>query len=738
MPANSPETTSTPYSDYLSRAGLSIAPILCGFIENEVLPDLAINTDDFWRNFANVLAEFAPRNAELLLERENLQRQINQWHQANAGKKISESEQLSFLRSIGYIANEVENFSITTDNSDDAIARIPGPQLVVPVKNARYALNATNARWGSLYDALYGSNVIESPASTSKGYDKVRGDAVIQYTREFLDKAVPLANGSHIASTAYTIVDQQLIITLADGQQSALKNPALFAGFTGDKSTPSSILLKNNQLHIELLFDNRGVIGKDDSAAIQDVILESAITTIQDCEDSVAAVDAEDKTMVYRNWLGLMRGNLQTSFKKGNEIVQRGLADDRQFTSPQGDAISLSGRSLLLVRNVGHLMTNDAILDADAKAIPEGIMDGIITSTISLYDMRKLNRLSNSSTGSMYIVKPKMHGPDEVKFTCDLFSKIESLLSLPANSIKLGIMDEERRTSLNLKACIHAAKDRVIFINTGFLDRTGDEIHTAMEAGPMLPKEAIKDAEWIGAYEKSNVAIGLQCGFSGKAQIGKGMWAMPDEMKAMVESKGVHPASGANCAWVPSPTAATLHAMHYHLCNVLDVQQSILKEIANKDIDYRTSLLHIPVLENRDELDDETIQKQLDNNIQGMLGYVVRWINDGVGCSKVPNIYNVGLMEDRATLRISSQHVANWLHHNICSDEQVLTTLKRMAVIVDEQNASDEDYQAMAPEFGDSLAFQTACALIFKGAQQPSGYTEPLLHQMRRLQKQQA
>lgn len=738
MPANSPETTNTPYNDYLSRAGLSVAPILCGFIENEVLPDLAINADDFWRNFANVLAEFAPRNAELLLERENLQQQINQWHQANAGKKISESEQLSFLRSIGYIADEVENFSITTDNSDDAIARIPGPQLVVPVKNARYALNATNARWGSLYDALYGSNVIESPASASKGYDKVRGDAVIQYTREFLDRAIPLANGSHIASTAYTIVDQQLMITLADGQQSALKNPALFAGFTGDKSTPSSILLKNNQLHIELLFDSRGVIGKDDSATIQDVILESAITTIQDCEDSVAAVDAEDKTMVYRNWLGLMRGNLQTSFKKGSEIVQRGLADDRQFTSPQGDAISLSGRSLLLVRNVGHLMTNDAILDADAKAIPEGIMDGIITSTISLYDMRKLNRLSNSSTGSMYIVKPKMHGPDEVKFTCDLFSKIESLLSLPANSIKLGIMDEERRTSLNLKACIHAAKDRVIFINTGFLDRTGDEIHTAMEAGPMLPKEAIKDAEWIGAYEKSNVAIGLQCGFSGKAQIGKGMWAMPDEMKAMVESKGAHPASGANCAWVPSPTAATLHAMHYHQCNVLDVQQSILKEIANKDIDYRSSLLHIPVLENRDELDDETIQKQLDNNIQGMLGYVVRWINDGVGCSKVPNIYNVGLMEDRATLRISSQHVANWLHHNICSDEQVLTTLKRMAVIVDEQNASDEAYQAMAPEFGDSLAFQTACALIFKGAQQPSGYTEPLLHQMRRLQKQQA
>lgn len=737
MPANSPETTNTPYSDYLSRAGLSVAPILCGFIENEVLPGLSINADDFWRNFASVLAEFAPRNAELLLERENLQQQINQWHQANVGKKIGASEQLSFLRSIGYITDDVENFSITTDNSDDAIARIAGPQLVVPVKNARYALNATNARWGSLYDALYGSNVIETPTSTSKGYDKVRGDAVIQYTREFLDKAIPLANGSHIGATAYTIVEQQLIITRADGEQSGLKNPALFAGFTGDDNTPSSILFKNNQLHIELLFNKTGVIGKDDSASIQDVILESAITTIQDCEDSVAAVDAEDKTMVYRNWLGLMRGNLQTSFKKGNEIVQRGLADDRQFISPQGDAICLSGRSLLLVRNVGHLMTNDAILDTDAKAIPEGIMDGIITSTISLYDMRKLNRLSNSSTGSMYIVKPKMHGPDEVKFTCDLFSKIESLLSLPANSIKLGIMDEERRTSLNLKACIHAAKDRVIFINTGFLDRTGDEIHTAMEAGPMLPKESIKDAEWIAAYEKSNVAIGLQCGFSGKAQIGKGMWAMPDEMKAMVESKGAHPASGANCAWVPSPTAATLHAMHYHQCNVIDVQQSMLKEVANKDIDYRSSLLHIPVLENRDALDDETIQKQLDNNIQGMLGYVVRWINDGVGCSKVPNIYNVGLMEDRATLRISSQHVANWLHHNICSDEQVLTTLKRMAVIVDEQNASDEGYQAMGPEFSDSLAFQTACALIFKGAQQPSGYTEPLLHQMRRLQKQQ-
>lgn len=744
MQANNSDTTANIYKDYLNRAGLSVSPVLCSFIENEVLPSVSINADDFWRHFAKLLNEFVPRNNALLAERSRLQQAIDQWYMNRAESNTAngtqaaanDAEHLAFLREIAYIVDDVADFSITTSNADDAIARIAGPQLVVPVKNARYALNATNARWGSLYDALYGTNVIESPQAKKGGYDPARGAEVIRYARAFLDQAVPLATGSHANATQYNIRDGQLFISDENNTECQLKDPSQFVGYTGSVETAKSILLKNNQLHIELQFDSTGVIGKDDKADIQDVVLESAITTIQDCEDSVAAVDAEDKTLVYRNWLGLMRGNLQTSFNKGKQIVQRGLAPDRQFNAANGESFSLSGRSLLLVRNVGHLMTNDAILGTEGNAIPEGIMDAMITSTIALNDINHLNVLANSSTGSMYIVKPKMHGPEEVKFSCDLFSAIEQLLAIPENTIKIGIMDEERRTSLNLKACIYAAKERVIFINTGFLDRTGDEIHTAMEAGPMLPKEQIKDAAWINAYEQSNVAIGLQCGFSGKAQIGKGMWAMPDEMKAMVDNKGDHPKSGANCAWVPSPTAATLHAMHYHQTDVMAVQQSLLKNLAGDHIDYRASLVKVPVLADRSSLDSHTIQQQLDNNIQGILGYVVRWINDGVGCSKVPNIHDVGLMEDRATLRISSQHVANWLHHNICSDEQVLTTLKRMALVVDEQNASDSSYQAMAPEFGESIAFQAACALIFKGKQQPSGYTEPLLHQMRRLQKQ--
>lgn len=733
MQANGFDSPNDDYNHYQSRGTLSVAPVLCGLIENEILPDLAINADEFWQLFSTVVDEFSPRNATLLARRSELQQHIDQWFIDHADQSYSSDEQLQFLRDIGYIVDDVEDFTITTHNADDAIARIPGPQLVVPVKNARYALNATNARWGSLYDALYGGDVIEPPTPT-KGYDASRGNKVIDYSRAFLDQAVPLASGSHKDATAYTVSNSQLMITDAQQQSLALQNTAQFTGYRGDANSPSAILLCNNQLHIELQFDKNGIIGKDDAANIQDIILESAITTIQDCEDSVAAVDAEDKTLVYRNWLGLMRGNLQTSFNKGGQIVQRGLEADREYTAPNGEPLTLSGRSLLLVRNVGHLMTNDALLNSYGQAVPEGIMDAVITATIALYDIKNLNRLDNSRTGSMYIVKPKMHGPEEVAFTCDLFSRIETLLELPANTIKLGIMDEERRTSLNLKACIHAARERIIFINTGFLDRTGDEIHTAMEAGPMLPKGAIKDAAWIEAYELANVAIGLQCGFSGKAQIGKGMWAMPDEMKGMVEKKGAHPKSGANCAWVPSPTAATLHVMHYHQTDVLGVQQNLLQNQDNTD--YRPTLVQMPLLEDRNSLSDDDIQKQLDNNIQGILGYVVRWINDGVGCSKVPDIYNVGLMEDRATLRISSQHVANWLHHNICSDEQVLTTLKRMAVVVDEQNSNDSSYHPMALELGNSIAFQAACALIFKGKQQPSGYTEPLLHQMRRLEKQ--
>ncbi|MGB2272474.1 MAG: malate synthase G [Pseudomonadales bacterium] len=734
--ANSNDTAND-YSDYLNRGKLRVSPLFCAFIEAEVLPDLDINTETFWQHFSELLNEFTPRNKDLLLTRAKMQTAIDQWHadqKDNQKNKASDAEQIAFLREINYIVDDVDDFTITTDNADDAIARIPGPQLVVPVKNARYALNATNARWGSLYDALYGTDVIESATASSGGYDAARGAEVIRYGRHFLDQATPLANDSHADASAYSIKNNTLVVT-ANSEQQGLKNPEQFVGYTGNVDAPSSILLKNNHLHIELLFDKNGVIGRDDAASMQDIVLESAITTIQDCEDSVAAVDAEDKTLVYRNWLGLMRGTLQTSFKKDGKVLERGLSADRAFLAPNGEAFSISGRSLLLVRNVGHLMTNDTVLDAEGEAIPEGIMDGIVTATIALYDMQNRNRLSNSTTGSMYIVKPKMHGPDEVKFTCDLFSKIEQQLAIPANSIKLGIMDEERRTSLNLKACIHAAKERVIFINTGFLDRTGDEIHTAMEAGPILPKEKIKDADWISAYESSNVAIGLQCGFSGKAQIGKGMWAMPDEMKAMVETKDGHPKSGANCAWVPSPTAATLHVMHYHQTDVLAVQQKMLDQLTEQSEDYRPALVRIPVMAMPHSLDDKAIQQQLDNNNQGILGYVVRWINDGVGCSKVPNIHNVGLMEDRATLRISSQHVANWLHHNICTKDQVLASLQRMAVVVDGQNASDPDYHAMAPDFDNSIAFKAACALIFEGKEQPSGYTEPLLHQMRRLQK---
>ena len=735
MPSNTKTPLAADHSNYISRNALKVAPQLCEFIETEVLPGLSLNTTQFWQNFSDVLSEFSPKNRQLLAKRESLQTKLDQWYSNHSDSQPIDSDtQLAFLKDIGYITREVEHFAISTDNADDAIARIAGPQLVVPVKNARYALNATNARWGSLYDALYGSNVIASPASEPSGYDPVRAAEVIRFARAHLDVAAPLVNGSHADANSYAIHDGQLRVTL-DETTTLLKDPEQLVGYTGAPSAPTSLLLKKNQLHIELMFDSHGAIGRDDRASIQDIILESAVTTIQDCEDSVAAVDAEDKTEVYRNWLGLMRSDLTTSFHKAGKVMQRGLNGDRHYFSPNGKTFSLSGRSLLLVRNVGHLMTNNAIIDAEGQPIPEGIMDGIITATIALYDMQQRNTLANSSTGSMYIVKPKMHGPEEVTFTCDLFSRIEQQLSLPANSLKLGIMDEERRTSLNLKACIHAARERVIFINTGFLDRTGDEIHTAMQAGPILPKDTIKDAPWIKAYELSNVAIGLACGFSGKAQIGKGMWAMPDEMKAMLETKDNHPKSGANCAWVPSPTAATLHAMHYHVTDVMAVQQNLIDQQANSVSNHQLDLVKLPLMLMPHSLDDEIIQQQLDNNNQGILGYVVRWINDGVGCSKVPNIHNVGLMEDRATLRISSQHIANWLHHKICTEQQVVDSLQRMAVVVDQQNANDPDYQMMTPALNNSLAFQAAKALIFEGKEQPSGYTEPLLHAMRQQQK---
>ena len=741
MPSETPSAEYTDNNRYLERSTLHVAPVLARFIETEVLPDLGISGEQFWQNFSSLLAEFAPRNRDLLAERATMQEKIDRWYsqreQVSAARDESSeiAQQIEFLQSINYIANEVDDFTIATDHADEAIARIAGPQLVVPVKNARYALNATNARWGSLYDALYGSNIIQSPNGGPAGYDPLRGAEVIRFARAHLDRAVPLAEGSHADARAYTVQDGQLLVNLGK-TSTPLADPTQLAGYTGNPSTPDSLLLKKNQLHIELQFDSTGNIGSDDKADIQDIILESAITTIQDCEDSVAAVDAEDKTEVYRNWLGLMRGDLSTSFNKGGELKQRGLNPDRHYQSSNGEPFSLSGRSLLLVRNVGHLMTNSAVLDSNQQPVPEGIMDGIVTATIALYDMQQKNTLANSTTGSMYIVKPKMHGPEEVQFTCDLFSRIEQQLGLPENRLKLGIMDEERRTSLNLKACIQAAKDRVIFINTGFLDRTGDEIHTAMKAGPILPKEAIKDTEWIKAYELSNVAIGLACGFSGRAQIGKGMWAMPDEMLAMFETKDGHPKSGANCAWVPSPTAATLHAMHYHITDVLAVQQNLIQQQKKTNTDYRKDLVKLPLMPLPHGLEQATIQQQLDNNNQGILGYVVRWINDGVGCSKVPNIHNVGLMEDRATLRISSQHIANWLHHKVCTEQQVRDSLQRMALVVDQQNAGDKSYQAMGPAFDDSIAFQAASALIFQGKEQPSGYTEPLLHAMRLRQKQ--
>ncbi|WP_332696022.1 malate synthase G [Halalkalibacter lacteus] len=715
-------------TNFRTIGNLQVNPNFYEFILSEALPGSGLTAEQFWADFESLVHDLIPENKALLSKREELQKEISNWHQANK-KNFDFGNYKLFLKEIGYLEPEVEEFEITTQRVDHEITSQAGPQLVVPVNNARYAINAANARWGSLYDALYGTDAISEEGGAHRGatYNEVRGQKVIEYAKEFLDQTIRLEKGSHKEVENYTIHDGQLTVSLSTGETTSLEDTSKLVGFQGPADAPSAILFKNNGLHFEIQIDSSHPIGQTDLAGVKDVFMEAALTTIMDCEDSVAAVDANDKIEVYRNWLGLMKGNLTTTFIKGTKAITRKLNEDREYMSPASEVFKLKGRSLMFVRNVGHLMTTDAVLDQTREEIPEGILDCVVTSLLAKQELLGRGQMKNSEKGSVYIVKPKMHGSKEVAFVNLLFTRVEDMLGLDRNTLKIGVMDEERRTSLNLRACISQVKERVVFINTGFLDRTGDEIHTSMEVGPMVRKNEIKLSTWLHAYETSNVNVGLAAGFKGRAQIGKGMWAMPDLMADMLQQKSDHLKAGANTAWVPSPTAAVLHALHYHEIDLPTVQNELMKS----SNDLTDSILQFPIAENP-EWSSEHIQQELDNNAQGILGYVVRWIDQGIGCSKVPDINNVALMEDRATLRISSQHMANWLHHGVCTNEQVLETLKRMAKVVDEQNVSDPSYRPMATDYDHSVAFQAAMELVFKGKEQPSGYTEPILHRRRK------